>query len=701
MQIKKYCLGKTEAWYLINEKGNVFLHLLPADMSDELKNPWEYSRGEIDMRGKNPHAYDMGSLAYFQLAEEAYHRIPITLKNQPLMGQMLLDNHECKQTEDKTIITTTLKSEKGYYIVHSLTYIKGLRGFFIETEFINNSNKTVTLEMLSSFSLDNLSPYQQDDASGKYLLHRFMGGWSLEGKHTCQTAEELGLERTWASWNCGSMKFGSKGSYPTGRYFPTAAVEDKEAGVIWAARIAHNATWQMELSRFGDNLSFSGGLGDSDFCGWQKLIKQGEGFKAPTAHIAVVTGDIYDACNALNDMQKIAYNAYGEAGLGICFNEYCTIWGKPTQQKMLGYLDTLKELGVKYAVIDAGWSKQGSEQDSNGEWLVDKNIFPDIKELCRVFRENGIIPGIWFEWEVTTKGSKMFEGEYDDMHLKRDGRVINLNNFRSFWDLRRDDVKEYLRERVIGFLKKYGFGYIKVDYNGNTGIIADGAESGAEGLREHLSCVRDFFVEMRNEIPDLIIENCASGGHRAEPSMTGISAVTSMSDAHEPIEIPYIAADMQYQILPAQSLIWAVLHSDDSMQREVYTLTATFLGRMCLSGQIDELNTQQKHILKAAIEFYKKLENIIINGSSKLYGNRGSSTHNPTGTQIVVRKTDTEILVVYHAFKNSAGKFEIDIPDGFEISDNFYAYEVSLLPKKLVIDIKNDFSAGAAFLTKE
>ena len=38
-------------------------------------------------------------------------------------------------------------------------------------------------------------------------------------------------------------------------------------------------------------------------------------------------------------------------------------------------------------------------------------------------RNNGIIPGIWFEFEVTTEGSKMFEPEYDFMKLKNNEHV--------------------------------------------------------------------------------------------------------------------------------------------------------------------------------------------------------------------------------------------------------------------------------------
>lgn len=78
-----------------------------------------------------------------------------------------------------------------------------------------------------------------------------------------------------------------------------------------------------------------------------------------------------------------------------------------------------------------------------------------------------------------------------------------------------------------------------------------------------MNAVNDFFAEIKREIPEIVIENCAGGGHRLEPSMIALSAVSSFSDAHETVEIPYIAANLHRLMLPAQSLIWSVLHKED------------------------------------------------------------------------------------------------------------------------------------------
>ena len=698
MESKEYLLGKTVVRYLINDKGNVSLLLYPNESKELIKKAWDKKKDPFSTRADYMNSWQLGSLAYFYVEEEQLELPGITMKCSNLAARMTLYEQYTIDEDTKTSIITILKSQRGYKIKHCITYYEGREGLECETIFINETGEDVTLEMLSSVALDNLSPFQDTDAPNTYYLHRFYGGWSLEGKHVCQSIEDLALEKNWLGARGNCERFGSIGSYPVERYFPLAVFEDREQSVFWSVQLAHNASWQMELGRIGDTLSLSGGLGDHDFCGWKKRIRNGESFTAPKAYIATVQGDNYDACNAVTDMQKIAWENYGEEGLPVCFNEYCTSWGRPTQKKMLSYCDALKDFGVKYIVIDAGWSKEGSEQDSNGEWNIDTNIFPNVKEMNAEIRKNNMVPGIWFEFEVTTIGSKMFLSEYDDMHIKRNGRVVKIDNWRSYWDFRREDVREYLREKVIRFLKENGFGYIKVDYNANIGAWIDGGDSGAEALREHMEAVRDFFIEMKQEIPDLVIENCASGGHRLEPSMLGVTAVSSFSDAHEAIEIPYIAANMHNLILPAQSLIWAVLHNDESAKRTIYSLAATFLGRMCLSGQVDCMTEEQAEILKSAIIYYQQLEDVIKNGKTKIYGNRGRNTRYPTGTQVVVRSTEKEILVVCHAFDEPADEIVIDIPETFVIKESFYANGIQVKGGKLMIDKMEERTAQSVLL---
>lgn len=699
-ETKRYQFGDTIVEYIIDKDKTAGMVLYPVEKADKVQRGWEYPEGEFNPRAKYSHGCIVGRLAYYHMVGQGIPAPGDTMKS--FIEKLAFVSQKLTEDGKRKTVETLLECENGCQIVHKLTYIEGLGGFEIETEFVNSSDKDVVLDMLTSFSLDNLSPFQYDDGPNAYNFHRFYGGWSKEGKHLCQSIEEIGMEKSWPGWpqNNGNERFGCVGTYSTTKYFPTAAFEDKKAGILWGAQLVHNATWEMELTRWDNAFSFSGGLGDREFCGWKKNVKKGESFKAPKAYVATATGDIYDVCARLTDMHRPAVEAYGEKGLPTAYNEYCATWGNPTQEKMLSFCEAVKPFGIKYLVIDAGWCCAGNEQEGNGEWPIDKTIFPDMKEMNRIIRENGMIPGVWFEFECTTKGSKMFEPEYDHMHLKLDGNVIKNWERRSYWDLRRKDVQDYLYEKVIKMLKDNDFGYIKVDYNGNPGGEADGAESGAESIRQQAECIHEFFKLMKKEIPDLIIENCAGGGHRNDPLQLSTAAYCSFSDAHEAVEIPYIAANMHNLMLPQQSSVWCVFHEDDDADRLSYSLAATFLGRVCLSGHVDKLADWQRDIVADAMKFYDKLEDVIVNGRTKMYGNRNNNTRYPEGVQAVVRKTDDEILMVYHAYADDLKDVEIEIPSGFKVKAEFMADNIKVVDGKIFIKDTRPFTAGAVLLGK-
>jgi len=124
------------------------------------------------------------------------------------------------------------------------------------------------------------------------------------------------------------------------------------------------------------------------------------------------------------------------------------------------------------------------------------------------------------------------------------------------------------------------------------------------------------------------------------------------------------------------------------------------MGRVCLSGPIDRLADWQQGILAEALSFYKCLDNVILNGKTKVYGNRSDSIRYPQGVQIVVRSTDDEMLVIYHAFEDDLQDLEIEIPVGYRVSKSFYGDKISIVGNKIAIRGLKPFTAGAVLLKK-
>jgi len=649
----------------------VGLILYPDYMTDGLVEhreflPWKPQKFP-DVRARK-----LESLVQFKLLGDSLDGFSqgITMHNSETLSSLRYSRQEKIQQGDETEVITYLNSARGYSCEHHVRYCQGDEAFTFFTTIRNDGLEKFGLEMLSSFSLGGITPFDSDDAPNRLHLHRFRSFWSAEGRHISQPIEELHLERSWSGHGVRAERFGQVGSMPVHGYYPFAAIEDRGVGVFWGATLAWSGSWQMELYRRDDQLVLSGGLADRELGHWHKNLALGETFASPLAYVTTVKGDFDDLCQRLTAMQSRAVEQApdSEQALPVLVNEFCTTWGNPTHERVCALAKRLKGSGAKYFVIDAGWYRadNGNWDLNQGEWTPSQELFPDgIAATAKFIREQGLIPGLWFEFEVVGNQSKLFDSMCDHF-LTRDGIPV-LAGQRRFWDFRDPWVRDYLYEKVIRFLRETGFGYIKVDYNETIGIGVDGAESLGEGLRQHIMGVQDFFREMRKELPDLVIEICASGGHRLEPSMLALASMASFSDAHESQEIPIIAANLQRLILPRQSQIWAVLHASDSPQRLTYSLAAGFLGRLCLSGEIDELADEQWSLVREIISFYDQVAPIIKQGRSRLYQHIGLSWQHLQGAQAVLRTSadNRQALLVAHSFaKPLPTEIVVDLPSG-------------------------------------
>lgn len=245
-----------------------------------------------------------------------------------------------------------------------------------------------------------------------------------------------------------------------------------------------------------------------------------------------------------------------------------------------------------------------------------------------------------------------------------------------------------------------------MDYNESIGVGCDGCESLGQGLYEQMLAAQVFLGRIRREVPDILIEICSSGGHRLEPSMMEIGNMASFSDAHEEKEIPIIAANLHRTILPMQSQIWAVIRKNDSNKRIVYSLAATFLGVMCLSGDVFECSRWQWDLIEEGIQFYRMISPIITQGYSCIYGTEQHSYRRPRGWQGVIRYAGNEerAVAIIHTFAIS-NPVEIALPlkNDYHIRNVFAAgsYSIDTGDKHLKIRAEESFQAITVLLVAQ
>lgn len=652
--LKEYNLGDMIARYLTDPvSGQTGLMLLPLEAAC-------YEMPEKDM--------NMESLVQLKLTGDIYNEayaMGSSMRNGESVRRLRYHSQSCETDESGIRIDTVLRDDRMYEVTHHLKWKDGMPYVRMYCTFENKSQASCKLEMMESFSLGGLSPYLKGDGHECLNLHRIRSVWSQEGRHEVLPVEDLQLEPAWDPHAVRCERFGQAGSMPVNKFFPFAAIEDCKNHIFWGAQIAHNASWQMEVYRKDDGLALSGGLADREFGHWMKEVRPGESFITPQAIVTTACTESFDVFTArlteaaVENMEEMPKS---EQELPLVFNEYCTTWGNPSHENIMEILEKIKGKGFRYFVIDCGWYKEeGIPWDiSMGDYEVSKDLFPDgLEKTVKAIQDAGMIPGLWFEIENVGSASRAYHLEEHLLH--KDGEVLT-SYFRRFWDMTDPWVEEYLTEKVIGTLKKYGFGYMKIDYNETIGIGCDGAESLGEGLRRNMEASSRFIEKVKREVPDIVLENCASGGHRLEPGLMSQMSMASFSDAHECVEIPVIAANLHRVIHPRQSQIWAVIRTDDSLKRIAYSVAATFLGRLCISGDVTGLTGEQWEILERGMSFYQKIAPVIKEGQSYLYGSHIRSTRHPKGWQALVRVgRNGAAYAVVHTFGG-------EIPEWIEVT---------------------------------
>lgn len=689
-KINSFEFGDICVTYMLNDTQQATMILLPKGCECDF------------FSSKNDYVYNYSSLAHLQLDCHNAGMFSNSFKLSESLYKLKFKDQYVEETDNTITVVTVEEADEGFGIKHRLCWYKGESGFEVNTEFYNNTGKEQILEYITSVSLDALSPCLDNEGSKNLVFHRFKAGWSMEGLHQKNTLTELGLERSWAK-SAETLRFGALGTRSVREYHPYGALEDTKNGIIWGVYLAHNASWLMEMSRVMNSTSLSIGLADNMTGSWSKKIQDKESFVTPTAMISVTKGSIAELSNRLLSMRHKAIDAYGEEGLPIIYNEFVTSWGVPLEKDLLKMSDVLSQGKTKYFVIDAGWYKDVSQV---GDWEVSPIAFPSgMKAYTDKIREKGMIPGIWFEFECAEAPSKAFGPEFDDLKLKKNGRVIVgevINGRReNFFDFTNPKAIEYLDEKVIKFLKDNGFGYIKVDYNTSPGPVVDGKDSGGENVRLHMEKVREFFIKMKKEIPDLIIENCSSGGCRLEPSMMDITAMSSASDTHEGYEGAVVAANLHYLTPPRQNQIWCTLKPTYTKERFSHIISQGFLGRMCWSGLLADLSQEQLNEMWRAENFYEKVSPIIKRGNSYIYRTDVCSFSSPTGTQAVVRYSEDgeKALVVAHSFED-AKELSLTLKGNFVLEESLYESTCTINGDEFTVTPKADFSANVFLLKR-
>lgn len=523
---------------------------------------------------------------------------------------------------DSAELVIVLKDEKTGALIelHYRTSDRspGLSRF---TVIRNGGQEPLKINHVSSFTMHNFPYLPKYEGLDELYLHSFPSQWDYEAEHRRDSFASLGL---YPSCCRKAFHVESNSSWSCGEFVPTFAVEEPAAGLTWAVEIEHSAAWRFELSAGGlegeHYYYMQGGCGNTRHAGWHVTLPPGGRFETPACTLVAAQGGLDEAMNALHTHQLQVFLRKNDVlkTMPVIYNEYISSGGDADEKGVLEQIPYAQNMGAECFVIDSGWYARRGTGDARSEWWMTVGDWEETKdrwprgltEAARAIRRAGLIPGIWLEPECVGRLSHAFDDPALPL-MKIDGKPVEDDN-RRFLNFADERARERM-DGIIGRLYEAGFRYFKFDFNSDWFPGCDNMEgSPAHGGLLHVRGYTGWLRALRERYPDILIENCASGGMRMDYGILPYTDLVSISDQGEPDSLANLFYSVSRVVHPAQMGNWSLLHPQQSPSQMALSLVNSMLGRLTLGGEITRLKPAQMKLIQRAAAFYKSYRSRLV-----------------------------------------------------------------------------------------
>ncbi len=518
-------------------------------------------------------------------------------------------------TEFGRLLTITQEDTEvtGARVVTYMQFYTGTSIVRCHNVVTNIGTQVQTLEYLSSFCYFGLEKEGASSSDDKMFLSYANNGWQKELSWRTQSFAEMGMAQTQPTIfqrTSKTIEVTNTGNWSTKEYLPMGYVENREAGTSLFWQIEHNGSWHYEIGDMHGHF-YTCISGPTEIQShWSVDLKPGESFTSVPVAVGVGRNDFSTDMGELTKYRRIIRRKNSDnENLPVIFNDYMNcLFGDPTTEKELPLVDAAAKSGCEYYVIDAGWYATGEWWDNVGEWQESKERFPNgLKEVTDYIRSKGMIPGVWLELEVMGIHCNKAKSVPDDWFFIRHGKRV-FDRSRYQLDFRNPAVIAHVTEVVDRVVKEYGIGYIKMDYNIEPGIGTEiNADSVGEGMLEHERAYLTWLDFIFEKYPELVIENCSSGGLRMDYAMLSRYSIQSTSDQEDYQNYATIAANAATGVTPEQAAVWSYPMREGDKEEVIFNMVNSMLLRIHQSGHLAELTTERIALVDEGIRYYKKI----------------------------------------------------------------------------------------------
>ena len=312
----------------------------------------------------------------------------------------------------------------------------------------------------------------------------------------------------------------------------------------------------------------------------------------------------------------------------VLLNSWEGLYFDINEERMIQMMDDIAKLGGEMFVMDDGWfgSKYQRNNDSStlGDWVVDVKKLPNgLKALTDAARQRGVKFGIWIEPEAVNTKSELFE-KHPEWALQTKGRELKLGRggTQLVLDMTNPQVQDFAFGIVDNLLTNYPeIAYIKWDANAsiqNVGSLYLPKERQSNLYIDYHLGLLKVLERIRAKYPDVVIQDCASGGGRANYGLLPYFDEFWTSDNTDALQRVYIQWGTSL-FFPANAMAAHINHCPywNTGGRQIpikFRCDVAMSGRLGIELQPKDMTDEERSQVETCFRDYKEMRDVVQTG---------------------------------------------------------------------------------------
>lgn len=291
-------------------------------------------------------------------------------------------------------------------------------------------------------------------------------------------------------------------------------------GYVFA--IGWTGQWNCFVSRAEETITIKTKIEDTHF-----RLLPGEKIRTSSFVLMPYEGSVTQSQNKWRRLIKEHYSLIGKDGRDEHGPLCAGVWGGMKTSSVLERIETIKKnnLPFEYIWMDAGWygedtkpspdEFEGDWGDHTGDWIISPYIHPNgLKDVSQAIHQAGMKFLLWFEPERVRRGVPIVSEhpEYFIFPEKESWQNLLL-------DLGNDEAWNYCFDTLSHLIEDLGIDCYRQDFNMSP--LSYWRKNDAEDRKaiseiKHIMGMYRLWDGLLQKFPNLIIDNCASGGRRID-----------------------------------------------------------------------------------------------------------------------------------------------------------------------------------------